>query len=126
MSTLEVVKYLVGRYAQLQNDHGFKDSVICYAARVGRVDSVSHILSLGCEAHTMNQALVNACDGGSAQSMKVLLDAGADPRTFHGAYIKWACRNGTIDMVSATANVTHSVELCRSFGNGEDSCRFGR
>lgn len=70
--------------------------LICHAAKLGKVDMLPYLLSLGCEERTLNQALVYAFKAGSLQSVKLLLDAGADFVDYlnEDECMSWACAYG--------------------------------
>ncbi len=68
---------------------------MCRAARLRKVEIVAYLVTLKCENDALGDALVEACEGGSLQSMKLLLDAGADPQYLGNEPIKVSCSKGS-------------------------------
>lgn len=117
-SSLEFVKCMcVSLCATDRYGRDLNDLLICHAASQGNIETLTYLLSLGYKEGTLNKALAEACEGESVESVKLLLNAGGDPRTRQGECMKLACRKGTNYLHNVPHRISDSfVEPSRSFG----------
>jgi hypothetical protein len=83
---------------------------------------LSYLLTLEWEEDTLINALHHAFEGGSLQSVKLVLDAGADPVAGYNAfgYMKWACLYGTCAIGMKWQLNSLTLREIRSMGYGAD------
>ena len=55
----------------------------------------------------LDHALLIVCERGYLESVKLLLESGADPLAYHVDCMKSACRSGIVYTMCATAKAIH-------------------